>query len=468
MRTFTPQQNPPQERVSSSLARSSTATSGSIDHTRPILNLHRRIGNQAVQRLPHANAEEREAYSATTALTGSAYDFSQIPLYPKAPTGPSLVQRKCASCAEEDEDDLKVQRKQEDDGGEESRTAPALVGEVVAAGGRPLDAQTRGFFEPRFGRDLGDVRIHTDGRADASARAVDALAYTVGRDVVFRRDAYAPETAQGKWLLAHELAHVLQQPQKPADYGSPAKLQVGAASDAAEVEADRAADMVMRGAGAPSMNARSEVSTLRRFPGCSSGQNSFITEGLRRARIRMPQAASAVAEFVAGTNTRAQAPVRRHFGALSPPQLGTVNTRLAAAATYLGSDAHWQCDTAATYAHCGPPDNWCAGTGCPGGATTHLCPQFFPGSGWRCVEPSETITLIHEALRSAGVCGGIRPPGARTPPGSLDNIFSYSRLIYAISSSHAELEPGETSSAVASNEGAGGSAQEVEQDEVEA
>ena len=76
--------------------------------------------------------------------------------------------------------------------------------------GRPLDAGARDFFEPRFGRDFGGVRVHADGRAAESAREFDAQAYTVGRDVVFDAGRYAPETPAGRQLLAHELAHVAQ------------------------------------------------------------------------------------------------------------------------------------------------------------------------------------------------------------------------------------------------------------------
>jgi hypothetical protein len=64
---------------------------------------------------------------------------------------------------------------------------------------------------PRFGHDFGEVRIHTDAKAADSARAVGAQAYTVGRDVVFATGRYAPQTLAGKKLIAHELAHVLQQ-----------------------------------------------------------------------------------------------------------------------------------------------------------------------------------------------------------------------------------------------------------------
>ena len=87
------------------------------------------------------------------------------------------------------------------------RPAPALV----RGTGDALMADERAFFEHRLGHDFGDVRIHADERAAASADAVSAHAYAVGRDVVFARGAYEPETAPGRRLLAHELAHVVQQ-----------------------------------------------------------------------------------------------------------------------------------------------------------------------------------------------------------------------------------------------------------------
>ena len=77
--------------------------------------------------------------------------------------------------------------------------------------GMPLDEASRTFFEPRFGQDFADVRIHTGARATESAHAVGARAYTIGRDVVFGSSEYAPHTQAGRTLLAHELTHVVQQ-----------------------------------------------------------------------------------------------------------------------------------------------------------------------------------------------------------------------------------------------------------------
>ena len=88
---------------------------------------------------------------------------------------------------------------------------PVFVHDVLRSPGRPLDPATRAFMEPRFGHDLSRVRLHTDGRASQSARAVSARAFTVGRDIEFGTGEYTPETAVGRRLLAHELTHVVQQ-----------------------------------------------------------------------------------------------------------------------------------------------------------------------------------------------------------------------------------------------------------------
>jgi len=88
---------------------------------------------------------------------------------------------------------------------------PPIVHEVLRSPSQPLDPDTRAFMETRFGYDFSQVEVHTDAQASESARGVNALAYTVGRDVVFGAGQYAPRTSQGQKLLAHELTHVVQQ-----------------------------------------------------------------------------------------------------------------------------------------------------------------------------------------------------------------------------------------------------------------
>jgi outer membrane protein OmpA-like peptidoglycan-associated protein len=89
--------------------------------------------------------------------------------------------------------------------------APASVTAALSSPGHSMPVALRSSLEQRFGADFGAVRLHTDERAAASATAVGARAYTVGRDVVFGPGQYAPETPAGLHTLAHELAHVVQQ-----------------------------------------------------------------------------------------------------------------------------------------------------------------------------------------------------------------------------------------------------------------
>ena len=103
-------------------------------------------------------------------------------------------------------------RAKQNDGRESSGAeAPAIVAEVLRSAGQPLDAQARAFFEPRFGRDFSQVRIHADGRSAKSAQSIGARAYAVGRHIAFAEGQYAPGSDHGRHLLAHELTHTIQQ-----------------------------------------------------------------------------------------------------------------------------------------------------------------------------------------------------------------------------------------------------------------
>lgn len=89
--------------------------------------------------------------------------------------------------------------------------APSPVHEALRSPGQPLDPGVRDFMESRLGQDFGEVRVHADAQAAESARAVNARAYTLKRDIVFGAGQYRPESVEGKRLLAHELVHVAQQ-----------------------------------------------------------------------------------------------------------------------------------------------------------------------------------------------------------------------------------------------------------------
>lgn len=86
---------------------------------------------------------------------------------------------------------------------------------IMSHTGQPLSNSVRSFFEARFGEDFGDVRVHTDNRSDRLTRSLEAKAFTVGSDIFFRSEAYSPHSEEGKHLMAHELAHVVQQRSSP-------------------------------------------------------------------------------------------------------------------------------------------------------------------------------------------------------------------------------------------------------------
>lgn len=153
-------------------------------------------------------------------------DEEQLQAKPLAGQITPLLQRKDDAPEEEQEEPVQSKRIQRQAGDEEEQTVQAKAAierpqpvssgtesgiNCMRSGGRPLDAPTRRYFEPRFGRGFGDVRVHTDGRAAETARSLNARAFTLGNDVVFGAGEYAPHSMKGRRLLAHELTHTVQQ-----------------------------------------------------------------------------------------------------------------------------------------------------------------------------------------------------------------------------------------------------------------
>lgn len=164
---------------------------------------------------PNEPAEREAGAVADRVMRMPEQDFSTVE--PAQVSNGAGVHRTCAACEEEDEGQL-LQAKAESSstaGGNNIPTASPSVREVLNSAGAPLSPDTRAFFEPRFGRDLSDVRVHTGGAAARSAREVNALAYAVGAHVVFNAGQYAPHSFEGRRLLAHELTHVVQQTSEP-------------------------------------------------------------------------------------------------------------------------------------------------------------------------------------------------------------------------------------------------------------
>lgn len=147
--------------------------------------------------------------------------------------------------------------------GKEAKKTPTVSGQSAKAGkpgkpasaGQPLEPATMTFMESRLGHDFSRVRVHTGPEAAESARAVSALAYTVGEHVVFGRGGFSPDTVEGRKLLGHELAHVVQQRQG----GAPASGR------ATEAEADRIGEAMAAGRAAQ-VSLAAAPGTMQRKP----------------------------------------------------------------------------------------------------------------------------------------------------------------------------------------------------------
>ena len=176
------------------------------------------LGNQAyLRRLPHPPSGlqaklaigpvddplEREADTAADAVMRMA-----DPTLSPSRASP-MLSRKCAAC--EDEEKHSVQREADGQAPTDHTEAPEAVHGVLGAAGRPLDPSTHDFMASRFGVDFSHVRVHDDASAAASAKAVSAHAYTVGSHLVFGQGRYDPLADDGRRLIAHELAHTIQQ-----------------------------------------------------------------------------------------------------------------------------------------------------------------------------------------------------------------------------------------------------------------
>lgn len=205
-----------------------------------VLFLQRTIGNQAVQRLINSRVLQTKL---RIGKPDDIYEQEADRIAEQIVSSSPPLQRKCAACPK-DEDEGLVQHKTISD------TADISIADSVIHSlgpGQPLDGAAHAFFEPRFGCDFSEVRVHTDAKAAESARAVNALAFTVGRDVVFGEGQYAPEKRVGLQLLAHELIHVVQQVRSPPSAMPQNKPVINELNDPAEQEANQVVHKVLTG-----------------------------------------------------------------------------------------------------------------------------------------------------------------------------------------------------------------------------
>ena len=348
MHTFAQKPKAPQQATPAKSTVSGRAYFGHSREVNSILHLQHTIGNQAVLRLLEDKPDGLEADSDASASGRFGHDFSQIPIHAKAPVKiqPKLAINPPGDIYEQEADriseqvvrisepqlhhpcacgggckkcqakqpnqehfSLQTKRVQASDTGQIA--APPIVHQVLAGQGQPLDLSTRDFMEPRFGYDFSRVRIHSDARAAASAQSVNALAYTVGTDVVFAAAQFSPATAQGRKLLAHELAHVVQQGQ-------------GASS----------VSRAPRGLVQRRQTSVQPAPEVRVDPGatCNLDQHRKIEPATYKANEWLSRAIPALDAFLSGEKTKqaqaAAAALNKHFHSTAPAVVTYIRDRL--------------------------------------------------------------------------------------------------------------------------------------------
>jgi hypothetical protein len=399
----------------------------------------------------------QEPYKQVRKATASA------PLFTPLRTG--SLQRKCAcdstdglsgDCEECSGKRLTVQR--HTGGSAEASSAPPIVHDVLNSPGQPLDADTRAFMEPRFGHsfgripvfstqpqrhseslmigqshdqyeqqadasasriadataaatterraDFGSVRVHTDSRAAESARAVGARAYTVGHQVVFDAGRYAPQTNEGRALLAHELTHVLQQ------------TDGGAAGLRRQPEGGEK--------GKPHESAA-------KFEGCNDDRKTVIQEAIKKADALASRAVQAFErEYPYGYE---QTAMQAHFGSLHSDQKTKIIERYKHVQSNLENKAYTCANKGKKVTEGDNVVDLCGEASCPGSKVT-----LFPGFGKETC-PAGPV-LLHEAVHNAGACDDIDKGSAYPPSDAENNAYSYEHFALAAVAGYATPELG--------------------------
>lgn len=304
------------------------------------------------------DAYEQEADRAADRILRMTHPMPGAPEDPGSRPHLSTLQRTCERCDEEklrrkpiDADEEQTPRAESEAGPDVS---PALEAQIhgLSAGGSPLPESVRSFFEPRFGYDLRNVRVHADASAADSARSLGARAYTLGRDIVFGSGQYAPRSHEGRRLIAHELAHTIQQ--RAVDPGGSAPLQL-MSSELAHVPSDvgriqrepyETRGIALDRTQIATMAGQSywEQRTLTRYAAAFDSRMNADPEErdavlaslwqmsppatVRRREVRVVPVAARTLPLAAGQTTPAQAPELLYRFTFDPPARGDPRPRL--------------------------------------------------------------------------------------------------------------------------------------------
>jgi hypothetical protein len=206
-----------------------------------------------VLRMPESSA----SYGATAA--GSIQPLAIQRLQPK-PERALQRQMDDAALEEDEEEEEEKEGVANLQAKETSSRTPEVSSGIEARvqsmkGGQPLPSPVRTFFEPRFGHDFSQVRVHTGPEAASTAKAINSRAFTRGQDIYFGAGQYQPGTQSGRHLLAHELTHSVQQgkasPITAMEGLAQSSLFVSCRNDPLEQEAEAVANRVAAGRPVP-------------------------------------------------------------------------------------------------------------------------------------------------------------------------------------------------------------------------
>jgi hypothetical protein len=295
----------PEHQAQRASSLSQKPTSGSAH---PLLGLQDMVGNRGVQRLA-------------------------LPYLSSAPA--HLIQRACAggcggTCPACEEEELGLIQRQASSAG---AGLPAPPRALPPGSGQPLDASTRADLELRFGRDLGDVRVHADAAAAEAAKALRAEAFTVGHDIYFAAGRYQTGSPAGQRLLAHELVHTIQQGAASGD-AVQRSSRVSQPDDPLEREADRVAGQVAVGDPVSSLVCDGAARQVQRSPDLLPSLGD-IADAAKGVVTSMASAGEEAVDWAAKQGSAAVSAVTTAAGAAASWVTTTAGSAALSAATSL-------------------------------------------------------------------------------------------------------------------------------------
>jgi len=351
---------------------------------------------------------------------------NEKPFIQAKPLPINLIQRKCAHCEEEEK---KMQRK-EMNGNETTidHRLESYIGDLNN-GGRSLPDEVRNFYEPRFGYDFSNVKVHTDAVAAKSAQSINALAYTTGSHIVFNSGQYEPHSSAGQRLLGHELTHVVQQRSSNSNV-SETTIRRNVASNSncpASVHnapADPIADLAWVDARAQHMALGcSHLLFLESltFNDAALGGRSYVFDAYRDWFGTPVQTSGGRWRSRFRTSTFAT-----EDDAITH-EMQTLGDRFERVYTWFTGNIRYRCPGTSSYTIPGCATGRCRADAesCPGSRTIGICPTFWP------VNDGGASLLIHEAMHAlfrfqnhptSTTAGRARNPGCYQ--GFVDTIYA--------------------------------------------